>query len=492
MASVCPTCHDRYGLAGAAQFGPSTVTRRRRSWSPGRSAAGARSDRITDRRAAGGHLRRVDARRSESSGRADSGTDRGSSLGHDGHAPPCRAVRHRQYRRPDRGARAVRINGRGRRHVETPVKPIVGKAAALRFTRWQAHAMGLQAATGGGLTGAELDALIPVPTGMPRTSRIVAGYLARVDSAGARLGRALLGARDWTAPDAIVFPTLALATLSAEASNDAVAATGPSTGARTLLGARLASLQEPLRLRRWHRPSAPAATSPRSSMTRTRRSSRRSRSVGRQTRRCRDRHLEFLVDVGEVVAKTALETITAPVLAVIRAVAGAVAVVAMIVSIVQPWGLRVTGDPATTRLAVGMSPACLGRSRPPSTSAASTTGHRRSRTAPQRPASRSRLSGRPVPQVVWQSLGQDPAALMTAGTGDATIPATGPATIATTTGAEPRTLPPATRRSASSGATFPCGARASASSARPSRASSSTAPGPDRRSPEADPRPDHC
>ena len=83
--------------------------------------------------------------------------------------------------------------------------------------------MGLEAATGGGLTGAELDALLPAATGTPRTSRIVAGYLARVDSPGARLGRALLGDRDWTAPDEIVFPTVVLATLSAEVARDAAA-----------------------------------------------------------------------------------------------------------------------------------------------------------------------------------------------------------------------------------------------------------------------------
>ncbi len=68
----------------------------------------------------------------------------------------------------------------------------------------------------------------------------------------------------------------------------------------------------------------------------------------------------FLVEIAEAVVETALEAITAPVLAVIRAVAGAVAVVASIVAIIQPWALRVTGEPALTRLAIGNEPGLPG------------------------------------------------------------------------------------------------------------------------------------
>jgi len=322
----------------------------------------------------------------------------------------------------------------------TPVRPVEGPSAPLRFARWQVHAIGLEAATGGGLTGAELDALIPVPQGMPRTSRIVAGYLARVDSPGARLGRALLGARDWTAPDDIVVPSMVLATLSAELAKDAQASavTGaPSTA--FALGPRLAALQGALP-RAGYTVAAGICSAVESFVDGTISAvfdALKVKSDGSTAGDIAAGIWNFLVEIGEVIVKSILEVITAPVLAVVRAVAGAVAVVGMIVSIVQPWALRVIGDPESTRLAVGNEPGLPGRFEV-------TVDVGGIDDWPSDVADCAALAGVPLPpigaigaQVTWQPLDQDPGGLMSSGTGDPVIPESGPARITTTTGSEP-------------------------------------------------------
>lgn len=320
-----------------------------------------------------------------------------------------------------------------------PLQPVEGKASALRFTRWQAHAMGLEAATGGGLTGAELDSLIPAQTGTPRTSRIVAGYLAKVDSGGARLGRALLGERDWKAPDGIVFPTVVLATLSAELVRDAAAAGGTSSIApRSLIGSRLASFREPVR-GGFAAPNAGTCSDVTSFVDDTIAAvfdALKVKSDGSTAGDIAAGIWNFLVDIGEVIVTGALDVITAPVLAVIRAVAGGVAVVAMVVSIIQPWALRVTADPAVTRLAVGNEPGLPGVFRAEVDVGGVDDW-------PADVADCAAAASVPLPAIgatgatiTWQPFVQDPSSLIGAGVGDPTIPEDTPGAIAWTTASE--------------------------------------------------------
>ena len=320
-----------------------------------------------------------------------------------------------------------------------PVRPVDGRAAPLRFTRGQAHALGLEAATGGGLTGAELDELVPVPEGMPRTSRILAGYVAKVDSPGARLARGLLGQRDWTKPDDIVFPSMVLATLSAELSKDALATSLTTDPAPiSMLGPRLAAIRGPLPDSGYA--STAGICSSVSSFVESTVSavfdSLKVKSDGSTAGDIAAGIWNFLVEIGEVVVKSILEVITAPVLALVRAVAGAVAVVASIVSIVQPWALRVVGEPATTRLAVDPQPGLEGVLR-----AEVEVGGVDS--WPGDIADCAATAGVALPplgaagsEIVWRPLTQNPTGLMSTGESDAVIPETGPATSKTTTGSE--------------------------------------------------------
>jgi hypothetical protein len=321
-----------------------------------------------------------------------------------------------------------------------PLKAVVAPAAPLRLTRWQVHALGLEAATGGGLTGAELDALIPVPERAPRTSRIVAGYLARVDSPGARLGRALLGPRDWTKPDEIVIPSLVLMTLSAELAREA--AKSASIGApapAAEFGARLAAIRGPI-VDGGYATTAGICSDVESFVDDTVSAvfdALKVKSDGSTAGDIAAGIWNFLVEIGEVIVKSVLEAITAPVLAVIRAVAGGVAVVGMIVAIVQPWALRVVGEPSSTRLAVGDEPGLPGKFEV-------TVDVGGIDDWPADVADCAALAGVPLPpigavgaQITWKPLDQDPGGLMTSGEADAVIPEEGPARLATTTGSEP-------------------------------------------------------
>lgn len=320
-----------------------------------------------------------------------------------------------------------------------PLRPVDGKTAPLRFTRWQVHALGLEAATGGGLTGTELDALVPVPEGMPRTSRIVAGYLARVDSSGARLGRALLGDRDWTKPDEIVFPSLILATLSAELARDAQAGASTSgTSPSALLGQRLAAVRGPLS-DSGYASTAGICSSVSSFVEETVGAvfdAIKVKSDGSTAGDIAAGIWNFLVEIGEVVVQSILEVITAPVLAVVRAVAGAVAVIASIVSIVQPWALKVEGEPDPTRLGIEPAAGVSG-----TLTASIDVGGVDS--WPGDVADCAATAGVPLPplgaagaEITWRPLDQRPGGLMSTGEMDARMPDEGPAKAETTTGTE--------------------------------------------------------
>jgi hypothetical protein len=115
-----------------------------------------------------------------------------------------------------------------------------GRKALLRYTRFQARNMALETSTGGGLLGAQLDAVTPAitfkGTKVPVTpSGLVAAWAVAGVSPGADLARRLLGTIDARASKRIRFPTLVLALFLADA------APAPTKSATGSLGERLDS-----------------------------------------------------------------------------------------------------------------------------------------------------------------------------------------------------------------------------------------------------------
>ena len=96
-----------------------------------------------------------------------------------------------------------------------PMREVAEPATGIKLLLDQVRAMALEAHTGGGIEGAQLDALFEVPSDLAPPSFVLAGYVAGVDTAGARLARSLMGVEDWTVADwraapLVVFPKIVL------------------------------------------------------------------------------------------------------------------------------------------------------------------------------------------------------------------------------------------------------------------------------------------
>jgi hypothetical protein len=93
------------------------------------------------------------------------------------------------------------------KQVATPVSPD-------QLLDWQTSNIALGAWAANGPTGADLDALMPIPPqeadSIPPVSAIVAGYVAAVDTPGAALARALMADQDLNHPTTVTFPLLVL------------------------------------------------------------------------------------------------------------------------------------------------------------------------------------------------------------------------------------------------------------------------------------------
>lgn len=108
-----------------------------------------------------------------------------------------------------------------------PVEKVSAPAVPLRFLKWQARGLALDAATsGGGLTGGDLDRMAPVPADVVPASYLVAAYVKSASTAGGRYSQQLMGRQDWVHPKNISFPTLVLVLLLADTAAAARGATG--------------------------------------------------------------------------------------------------------------------------------------------------------------------------------------------------------------------------------------------------------------------------
>ena len=110
-----------------------------------------------------------------------------------------------------------------------PMLPVKEPTSPLRLLRWQARNLALEASASSGVGGQELESLTPLPDGAPPISFLVAAYVSRGDTPGARFAQALLGKQDWHHPSPIVFPSLVLDLFVSDSARaaGAAAASGP-------------------------------------------------------------------------------------------------------------------------------------------------------------------------------------------------------------------------------------------------------------------------
>lgn len=127
------------------------------------------------------------------------------------------------------------FEGAGIHVVDTPTPAAIGSEDIVVVTRDQLVSMTAEVVVGAGSTGFDLDAITGLVADPLPFSFLLAGWASEWDGEGARVARMLLGERDWTAPQYIVWPmaTLALFVADITADNDPAgppAAIGPMAG----------------------------------------------------------------------------------------------------------------------------------------------------------------------------------------------------------------------------------------------------------------------
>ncbi len=112
----------------------------------------------------------------------------------------------------------------------TPEQPLGTTASPFQLLDFQAHALAVGAWSGSTWSGAELDGVLPVPTGLKDaapTSILLASYVGAVDSPGAALSRALMAGQDLLHPSTLRFPGVVLVLFVSDLATNGGTAPGP-------------------------------------------------------------------------------------------------------------------------------------------------------------------------------------------------------------------------------------------------------------------------
>lgn len=102
-----------------------------------------------------------------------------------------------------------------------PLRPVAGKASAIRLTRWQVSNLASEVAARHGYLGAQFDTLARMPKSAPPFSYFVASWILHAHSAGAGYARQLMGKQDWKHAPRVIFPLLVLVLFVADATRQA-------------------------------------------------------------------------------------------------------------------------------------------------------------------------------------------------------------------------------------------------------------------------------
>jgi hypothetical protein len=238
-----------------------------------------------------------------------------------------------------------------------PIRPVEGVPSPVTLLVEQVRAMALEAWSGSGLLGRDLDPLVPAEPELATPSLIVAGYVAAVDTEGAAVARQLMGEQDWAAAADLVFPQLVLTLFTSDIVRERMETTPVAARAGTdLRPVPLAAIDGP----------------------RTAQAGICSAAVGFLNGTL-DRVFNalrlggsgfgvvvatiwnFVVSIAERTVRELIAEVTQPVLDMIGRVAAMAGMVASIVSAIRPWTVSVTAQPGVTAKGVGGSPGQAGQ-----------------------------------------------------------------------------------------------------------------------------------
>lgn len=97
----------------------------------------------------------------------------------------------------------------------TPTVTVTGPPV-LTLTAWQVANLDAEAAGHGGMTGVDLDTMLPMPPTAPTFADIIGGWVIAAGDPTATAAGVLLDKPDWTHPDQVVFPTAVLTLFEAD------------------------------------------------------------------------------------------------------------------------------------------------------------------------------------------------------------------------------------------------------------------------------------
>ena len=247
---------------------------------------------------------------------------------------------------------------------DEPLVPISGAPSPLRFQDWQLHAMALEAWAGNGASGLDLDTASPVPDDSPLSSSFLAGWVAAADTAAARLARAVLAGQDVTDPTALVVPMLVVALFSADIAADVPAAANCSGVAETAIDGGISTagsrggraMSQGLAAGGICSDATGFIDNAISAVFSALHATAPERGVGQVVVSV----WNWLVDRGQDFVRSLVKELTAPVISVIRLVAGTLATVAHAVAAIVPYTVVVIGAPFEVTLPPDPGPPVTG------------------------------------------------------------------------------------------------------------------------------------
>jgi hypothetical protein len=314
-----------------------------------------------------------------------------------------------------------------------PLMPVAQPASPMALLLDQVRPMALEAWSGGGMAGSDLDPLVDAPSDLASASEVLAGYVAAGETDGADIARALIGEIGWAAPETTVFPQLVLILFTSDLARETLREAAANGIALRPEPARAIALA----ITRDARTAQAGACSLVANfvsdvISRVFEALRVSLPEGKVARIFVS-IWNFLVSVAELAARQIVRLLTKPVLDLIAGIAGTVGLVASIVSAVRPWAVSVTVEPPITAKGVGGS-----RGQPGTVVVRVDLGGLDDWPAHVKDC--AAVAGRPLPNlkpegapVTWTPIAQAPGDLVAEGTREGKLDAQGVARLAFTT-----------------------------------------------------------
>ena len=241
---------------------------------------------------------------------------------------------------------------------ESSSAPLVRVTGAVRstFTKAQVRAMTLEAANRGGVSGATLDAAVAVPAGDPQFAFVLASWIRNAKTPGATAVRRLMGTQTWTDAPTLVFPTIALPLFTADVLGRLP--TAPTASPTVHIDVNRSAVASVVEASFVHTSGLGTVCSTASNFVQGVLNSvfmalqfdtSASSGVGGFFKTV----WNGAISLAQGAIQGIVTTITAPVLNVIKTIAGAASVIAQIASYLNPWSVKVTADPASVTAGSG-------------------------------------------------------------------------------------------------------------------------------------------